>query len=52
MDSEEHQRVKHINVKYFFIRDHQELRILKIVKVHLMITSRTFFFKPLPKKRI
>ena len=50
-DPEEHQRVKHIDVKYFFIRDHQELGTLKMVKIPTDDQVADIFTMPLAKKR-
>lgn len=50
MDHEEPQRVKHIDVKYFVIRNHEELGTLKMIKVHLKISSRIFISSPFQRK--
>jgi hypothetical protein len=50
-DPEEHQRVKHIDVKYFFLRDHQEIGTLKMIKIPTDDQVASIFTKPLAKKR-
>lgn len=50
-DPEDHQRVKHIDVKYFFIRYQQEIGTLKMVKIPTDDQIADIFTKPLPKKR-
>lgn len=50
-DPEEHKRVKHIDVKYFFIRDHQEIGTLKMIKIPTDGQVADIFKKPLEKKR-
>jgi hypothetical protein len=52
MDPEEHQRVKHIDIKYFFIRDHQEIGTLKMIKVPTEDQVADIFTKPLAKKKV
>jgi hypothetical protein len=52
MDPEEHQRVKNIDIKYFFIRDHQEIGTLKMIKVPTEDQVADIFTKPLAKKKV
>lgn len=50
-DPENHKRVKHIDVKYFFVRDQQELGTIKMMKISTDDQIADIFTKPLPNKR-
>lgn len=45
-----HQRVKHIDIKYFFIRDQQELGRIKMFPIPSRLQIADILTKPLPKK--
>ena len=50
-DSENRQRVKHIDIKYFFVREQQKLGTLMMMKISGDLQIADIFTKPLPKKR-
>ncbi len=50
-DHENHQRVKHIDVKYFFIREQQELGAIKMVGISTENQVADIFTKPLARKK-
>ena len=50
-DPEEHKRIKHIDIKYFFVREQQELKNLIMTAVPTENQVADIFTKPLPRKR-
>ena len=50
-DPENHKKIKHIDIKYFFVREQQELKTLKMTAVSTKLQIADIFTKPLPKKR-
>jgi len=50
-DPEEHKRTKHIDIKYFFVREQQELKNLIMMAVPTENQVADIFTKPLPRKR-
>lgn len=50
-DHENHQRVKHIDVKYFFVREQQQYGTIKMTSVSTEDQLADIFTKPLAKKK-
>lgn len=50
-DTENHKKIKHIDIKYFFVREQQELKTLKMMAASTELQIADIFTKPLPKKR-
>ena len=50
-DHENHQRVKHIDVKYFFVREQQQLGTIKMTSIPTDNQLADIFTKPLARKK-
>ncbi len=50
-DPENHRRVKHIDVKYFFVREQQEIGTIKMTQISTEEQIADMFTKPLSKRK-